>query len=150
MNELQVLADFRAKFRVEELLVVRNEAWSWSVRPAQVTLGAGILSLNRHAARFSEVTPTEMARLAELVAKLEKAMHSAFDYQAINYLMLMMVDHHVHFHVIARYDGARHFAGRDWLDTGWPGFPALAEQQHGGEPGLLAQIRQELGSACAE
>ncbi|MBL8394709.1 MAG: hypothetical protein JNK99_08170 [Candidatus Accumulibacter sp.] len=64
--------------------------------------------------------------------------------------MLLMVDHHVHFRVIARYDGARHFAGRDWLDTGWPGFPALAEQQHGGEPGLLAQIRQELGSACAE
>ncbi|MBL8395366.1 MAG: hypothetical protein JNK99_11575 [Candidatus Accumulibacter sp.] len=94
MNELQMLADFRAKFRVEELLVVRNEAWSWSVRPAQVTLGAGILSLNRHAARFSEVTPTEMARLAELVAKLEKAMHSAFDYQAINYLMLMMIDNH--------------------------------------------------------
>ena len=56
MDESPVLAQFRTKFRVEELLVAKNTAWSWSLRPAQATLGCGILSLNRYAARFSEVT----------------------------------------------------------------------------------------------
>jgi diadenosine tetraphosphate (Ap4A) HIT family hydrolase len=112
-----------------------------------VTLGAGILSLNRHAARFSAVTATEMAALAAIVGSLEHALRSAFDYQAINYLMLMMVDHHVHFHVIPRYDGARRFAGQEWFDRGWPAFPALAEQQHSNHESILAQIREALKSA---
>jgi diadenosine tetraphosphate (Ap4A) HIT family hydrolase len=145
-----VLAGFRAKFRVDELLVARNEAWSWSVRPGQVTLGSGMLSLNRHAARFSAVTAAEMAALAEIVGSLEHALRSAFDYQAINYLMLMMVDHQVHFHVIPRYDGRRHFAGLEWLDRGWPALPPMTAPQHGDHPGILALIRQELASAAVD
>lgn len=147
MEGSQVLADFRAKFRVDELLVVRNDAWTWSVRPAQATLGSGVLSLNRYAARFSDVTAAEMAQLAELVARLEQAVYSAFDYQAINYLMLMMVDHHVHFHVIPRYDGARRFAGQEWFDRGWPAAPVLADAQHGDRADLPALLRQELQAA---
>ncbi len=146
MDESSVLADFRTKFRVEELLVAKNTAWSWSLRPAQATLGCGILSLNRHVARFSEVTAAEMAQLAELLPGLEMALRSAFGYQAINYLMLMMVDHHVHFHVIPRYEGRRQFAGLEWFDHGWPAFPAMAEQQHSNHESILAQIREALKS----
>ncbi len=40
-----VLQDFYAKFRVAELLVLETESWTWSVRPAQPTLGAGIIAL---------------------------------------------------------------------------------------------------------
>jgi diadenosine tetraphosphate (Ap4A) HIT family hydrolase len=147
MDELQVLADFRSKFRVDELLVAHNEAWSWSVRPGQVTLAAGIVSLNRHAARFAEVTAPEMAALAEIVGSLEHALRSAFDYQAINYLMLMMVDHHVHFHVIPRYAGPRSFAGVQWVDRGWPTAPVLAEAQHADRPELPALLQQQLQAA---
>jgi len=147
MDGLQVLAGFRAKFRVDELLVARNEAWSWSVRPGQVTLGAGIVSLNRHAARFSAVTAAEMAALTEIVGSLEHALHGAFDYRAINYLMLMMVDHHVHFHVIPRYDGGRRFAGLDWFDRGWPAPPLLADAQQADRAELPALLRQELQAA---
>jgi diadenosine tetraphosphate (Ap4A) HIT family hydrolase len=149
MDEPDLLGEFRAKFRVDELLVAKTQAWSWSVRPAQATLGCGILSLNRYAARFSEVTATEMAELAELVASLETALEAVSGYDAINYLMLMMVDHQVHFHVIPRYDGSRRFAGVDWLDPGWPALPALAGQQHGEQPGVLALIRETLRAACA-
>jgi diadenosine tetraphosphate (Ap4A) HIT family hydrolase len=146
MDESPVLADFRTKFRVEELLVAKNTAWSWSLRPAQATLGCGILSLNRYAARFSEVTAAEMAQLAELLAGLEMALRSVFGYQAINYLMLMMVDHHVHFHVIPRYEGSRQFAGLEWFDHGWPAFPAMTEQQHSDHERILAEIRETLKS----
>ncbi len=43
------LAEFHEKFRVPELEVVSSAHWTWSVRPVQTTLGAGILSLNRFA-----------------------------------------------------------------------------------------------------
>jgi diadenosine tetraphosphate (Ap4A) HIT family hydrolase len=39
----------------------------------------------------------------------------------INYLMLMMVDPHVHFHVLPRYEGDRSHGGIEVVDAGWPG-----------------------------
>jgi diadenosine tetraphosphate (Ap4A) HIT family hydrolase len=38
-----------------------------------------------------------------------------------------MVDPHVHFHVIPRYEGGRGFAGIEVADAGWPKVPALNE-----------------------
>ena len=150
MSDPQILADFRTKFRVEELLIAKTPSWSWSVRPAQATLGAGVLSLNRHAARFSEVSAAEMAELSELVATAERALKADFDYDLINYLMLMMVDPHVHFHVIPRYRETRQFAGLEWSDSGWPGFPALAEQQHRDDPAILGLLRDALLTTCTK
>ena len=46
-------------------------------------------------------------------------------YERINYLMLMMVDRDVHFHVIPRYDGERQDQGAIFVDAGWPGPPDL-------------------------
>ena len=88
MTETRTFEEFRAKFRVEELNVLENRSWSWSVRPGQPTLGAGILSLNRHAGKFSDVTAEEMKGLAELVGALEGAVKTAFDHAIMNYLML--------------------------------------------------------------
>ena len=45
--------------------------------------------------------------------------------ERINYLMLMMVDPHVHFHVIPRYSGSREWGGLEFADQGWPGPPDL-------------------------
>ena len=144
MTETRTLEEFRAKFRVEELKVLENHSWSWSVRPGQPTLGAGILSLNRHAGKFSEVTAEEMQDLAEMVGILERAVKASFDHAIMNYLMLMMVDHHVHYHVIPRYDTTRAFAGREWVDNGWPALPLIADSQHGADPGLLHLIQEKL------
>ena len=48
-----------------------------------------------------------------------------FDFQKINYLALMMVDPHVHFHVIPRYSSSREFGGATCLDAAWPKPPDL-------------------------
>lgn len=146
-DEARLLADFRSKFQVEELLIAQTQAWSWSVRPAQPTLGAGILSLNRHAACFSAVRADEMAELSELLGLVERSLKAAFSYDIINYLMLMMVDHHVHFHVVPRYAAPRRFAGLDWVDNGWPAFPALADRQHADRSDIPSAIRQALQAA---
>ena len=147
MTETRTLEEFKAKFRVEELKVVANRSWTWSVRPGQPTLGAGILSLNRHAGKFSDVTAGEMQDLAELIGTLEGVIKLAFDHNIMNYLMLMMVDHHVHYHVIPRYEGTRSFAGREWVDNGWPALPVLGDSQHADDPGLLHLIREKLIAA---
>jgi diadenosine tetraphosphate (Ap4A) HIT family hydrolase len=38
----------------------------------------------------------------------------------------MMVDPHVHFHVLPRYEGSREQAGLAVTDAGWPGQPDLS------------------------
>ncbi len=142
MSETEQLAVFREKFRVQELLVYETPAWSWSVRPIQPTLGASVISLNRSAASLSEVSKAEMVEFAEVVGKLENALKKAFCFDRINYLMLMMLDHHVHFHVIPRYETQRQFAGLEWGDSGWPSLPVLAESQH--RDSVLPLIRDVL------
>ena len=144
MGATRTLEEFRIKFRVEELKVTGNSSWTWSVRPGQPTLGAGILSLNRYALKLADVSGAEMQDLADLVGVLEATIQAAFDHNIMNYLMLMMVDHHVHYHVIPRYEGVRTFAGREWVDNGWPALPMLADAQHSDDPNLLHHIQEKL------
>ena len=148
MTESRTLEEFRAKFRVEALKVLENRSWTWSVRPGQPTLGAGIVSLNRYAGKFSDVTKEEMQDLADLVGTLEGTIQQAFNHNIMNYLMLMMVDHHVHYHVIPRYQGTRSFAGSEWVDNGWPALPALADSQHQDDPDVLHLIQEKLIAAA--
>ena len=142
-----VLQDFYTKFRVTELLILESRHWTWSVRPAQPTLGAGVLALRRHALRLAEVTAEEMGDLATMVQQVEARLARCFRHQIMNYLALMMVDHHVHFHALPRYDGPRHFAGRVWVDTGWPAFPAFGDAQHADSPDVLLAIQNTLREA---
>ena len=140
----KALEDFQSKFRVADLLIKEFEFWLWSVRPVQCTLGAGVLSLKRYAEKFSETTREEMTELAEVIARLERTLAAAFSYDKINYLMLMMVDPAVHFHVVPRYASARSFAGMDWQDTGWPALPVLAGES--ASDATLNSIAGELRS----
>ena len=150
MNETHSLEEFRRKFRVAELLVVETASWTWSVRPAQPTLGSGIIALKRHAARLSEATAEEMADLASLCRQVEARIGRCFRHQVMNYLMLMMVDHHVHFHALPRFDGLRDFGGLSWADSGWPSLPAFGETQHADTPGILFAILRALREAAPE
>lgn len=140
------LIAFHEKFRTAELRVLDTAHWTWSVRPAQPTLGATVLSLRRHAAAFSEVGREEMADLATAVATVERATRAAFGNDKINYLMLMMVDPHVHFHVLPRYARAPRLADREWPDGAWPGPPSLAAEPCPAE--LLEAIRKALRDAA--
>lgn len=65
-----------------------------------------------------------MADFAEVVKDIETTL-KIFSYDRINYLMLMMKDRHVHFHIIPRYASYRDFAGLRWTDEGWPLMPPL-------------------------
>jgi diadenosine tetraphosphate (Ap4A) HIT family hydrolase len=148
MNPDHILYDFKLKFRVDEFTIYKNNSWTWSLRPAQPTLGSGILSLNRYALHLSEVTDNEMKDLGSMIFVIEKTMKKTFDYDIMNYLMLMMVDHHVHYHVIPRYKQSKFFGDLSWIDNAWPGVPAISDKQHNDHqeiyPLILTALKHNL------
>ncbi len=111
---------FSKKFRISELLVCETEYWKWSLRPVQVTIGSGVLSLKRPAEHFSDITEIESADLSNMIKIIEDTLSRVFGYLRINYLMLMMVDYQVHFHVIPRYSVPVSFEGKEWADEYYP------------------------------
>ena len=74
---------------------------------------------------------------------IETALQSFVQYEKINYLMLMMVDPHVHFHVLPRYAGSRDWNGLPFPDHGWPGPPDLKSATTL-QPDTLALLREAL------
>lgn len=113
------------KFGFPATLIAEFDHWVVLLRPAQPTLGALILAAKSDATAFGDLPAAAHAELASVTKALESALTGAVGYQRINYLMLMMVDPHVHFHVLPRYEGSRTHAGIDVPDAGWPGQPDL-------------------------
>src|SRR3546814_10708518 len=79
------------------------------------------------------------------ITDIEAALRQAVDYSKINYLMLMMVDPHVHFHVIPRYEGQREAKGLSIEDKGWPNAPALGDavEREAGQTAAFVPRRSE-------
>lgn len=115
-----------AKFGHPHTLVRDYAHWVVLLRPQQPTLGALVLAAKSDATAFADLEPGAFAELAGVVADIETALKSAVRYERLNYLMLMMVDPHVHFHVLPRYDGEREALGLSLRDAGWPKVPNLA------------------------
>nr|NUR37250.1 HIT family protein [Sphingomonas sp.] len=113
------------KFGYPSTLLKEFEHWLVLLRPAQVTLGSLVLAAKSDAAAYSELPREAFAEQAEAVAAIERGLKRFIDYKRINYLMLMMVDPNVHFHVIPRYSRARSWSGIEFPDAGWPGPPRL-------------------------
>ncbi|MBR2268478.1 HIT family protein [Sphingobium sp.] len=114
-----------AKFGWPATLIAEFDHWVVLLRPAQPTLGSLVLAAKSDATAFGDLPGDAHAELKTVTAAIEAALTRAVDYAKINYLMLMMVDPHVHFHVIPRYEGERSAAGLTIADAGWPGQPDL-------------------------
>ncbi|MEO7602259.1 MAG: HIT family protein [Sphingomicrobium sp.] len=116
-----------AKFGYPASLIRDYQHWVVLLRPAQVTLGSLILAAKSDAQAYAQLPPEAFAEQAQVVGHIEQALRVFCAYEKINYLMLMMVDREVHFHVIPRYSKTRTFAGTEFPDHGWPGIPDLAK-----------------------
>lgn len=114
-----------AKFGYPATLIAEFAHWVVLLRPDQPTLGALVLAAKSDATAFGDLPAEAHAELKTVTATIEAALGKAVDYSKINYLMLMMVDPHVHFHVLPRYEGDRSAAGVTVADAGWPGQPDL-------------------------
>jgi len=115
------------RFGYPATLVAAYRHWIVLLRPDQPTLGSLVLAATGEARAFGELPPEAFAELGTVVAHIETALREAVGYEKINYLMLMMVDPHVHWHVIPRYEDVREAAGVAVADAGWPKVPQFAE-----------------------
>jgi diadenosine tetraphosphate (Ap4A) HIT family hydrolase len=115
------------KFGWPATLIRDYRHWVVLLRPAQPTLGSLVLAAKADATAFGDLPAEAHAELKTVTAEIEAALTQAVAYQKINYLMLMMVDPHVHFHVIPRYEGERERDGLSVTDAGWSGPPALGQ-----------------------
>src|SRR5262245_18504919 len=109
------------KFGYPDSLVREYDHWVVLLRPGQVTLGSLVLAAKSDATAFGELTPGAHAELTAITAEIEATLEALIAYERINYLMLMMVDPNVHFHVFPRYQATRGFDGLKIEDKGWPG-----------------------------
>ena len=121
-------------------LIAETAHWAILLRPDQPTLGSLVLAAKSDAEAFSDLPAEAFADLAEATRGIEAMLRAAVDHAKINYLMLMMVDRHVHFHVVPRYEGARVAAGIAVPDRGWPKAPALGEAVSLDADGIAALV----------
>ena len=138
------------RFGYPGTLVAEYDHWAVLVRPAQVTLGSLVLACSEEAQAFSAVSEKAFAEMPGVIRAIEHSLTALWRYNKINYLMLMMADPHVHFHVIPRYEEDQVFNGMTFSDTGWPKLPDLgsAVDLDDSEAARLAQhLRQHWHSA---
>lgn len=113
------------KFGYPGTLLKEFEHWLVLLRPAQVTLGSLVLAAKCDATSYADLSPDAFTEQGEAVRAIEAALRQFTSYDRLNYLMLMMVDPHVHFHVLPRYAEARAWRSLEFPDAGWPGPPRL-------------------------
>lgn len=115
------------KFGYPDSLVGETDHWVVLLRPKQVTVGCVVLACKEDATSLGELSPKAGEEFPVACEKLERSINEAFSPDKFNYLALMMVDPHVHFHVIPRYSGAKEINGVSVPDNGWPKHPRMDE-----------------------
>ena len=136
------------KFGYPDTLIREYDHWVVLLRPAQATLGALILACKDEASQFSDISPAAFTELGQAVGDIERALDSLFDYQKLNYLMLMMVDPDVHFHVLPRFEAEQTFRHVTFSDPGWPGPPDVT-YVNDVDDGVKAALLKDLQDAMA-
>lgn len=114
------------RFGYPDTLIREYDHWLVLLREPQATLGSLILCEKSDATEFSDISMQSFKEMSLVVGDIERALKAAFSYEKINYLMLMMVDPNVHFHVIPRYSQSQSACGLTIADPGWPVVPQLA------------------------
>jgi len=118
--------DTLIKFGYPESVIKSYNHWSVLLRPDQVTLGSLVLVSHSNVHAFGDLSDAAMTELSRVTNDIEASLTDCFSFDKINYLMLMMVDPHVHFHVIPRYSTPIEYHSINVSDEFWPGPPDLS------------------------
>ncbi len=113
------------KFGYPGTMIKDLDHWAIVMRPAQATLGALVLIAKSEATSVASLPTPAYAELQHATQLIERGLKHFRAFNRINYLALMMVDPHVHFHVLPRYAEAQIFDGASFADPGWPVLPDM-------------------------
>ena len=133
------------RFGYPDTLIKEWHHWVVLLRPAQVTLGSLILAARSDATAYSKLPAAAFAEQAIAVRAIEQALAGFCQYERLNYLMLMMVDPNVHFHVIPRFSQPREWNELSFPDHGWPGPPQLKPAIELDDRQII-ELREQLGT----
>lgn len=113
------------KFGFPDTTIQEYDHWVVMLRPKQVTLGSLVLAEKSEATSYGAISEAAQLEQKQVVADIEATLQNLFGAEKFNYLMLMMVDPNVHFHVLPRYSTPATFEGQTFTDTSWSGPPDL-------------------------
>jgi diadenosine tetraphosphate (Ap4A) HIT family hydrolase len=119
------MAKILETFHVNKLLIKEYNNWYLVLRKDQVTLGSLVLIEKNFEKEYSSLPSKSFQELEVIVKDLELVLKNLFQYDKINYLMLMMVDPEVHYHIIPRYSRIKEWNSLKFHDFGWPKTPNL-------------------------
>ena len=85
------------RFGYPQSLVHEYDGWVVLLRNDQITVGSLVLAVKSEATSLSGVAAETLAELGSVSGDIERALAATFAPDKLNYLMLMMVDPHVHF-----------------------------------------------------
>jgi glycerol-3-phosphate cytidylyltransferase len=141
------------KFGIDDNLILSYHHWHLLLRFKQPTLGSLILICKGSYSAFSDLPKAASHEMHEIIPQIEIILKDEFAYSNINYLMLMMLDPEVHFHIIPRYEFEVQFEGAIYQDTNWPAPPNLAADigiSKEIKKNLLARLRSRFTEADAK
>ncbi len=139
------------KFGYPESLIRSYQYWHVLLRPAQPTLGSLVLICKENVSHYADISKSAMQEKHQLIGDIESVLSKRFNYSKINYLMLMMVDPAVHFHVLPRYEHAVEFCDKEFADESWPGPPDITADlslDNIYHQELLKTLRNDFTSLC--
>lgn len=131
------------KFGGDASLVGETAYWSVLVRPKQVTIGSLVLLAKESVLQLHELSNDALADLGEVTRRLEGALAAVVAHDKINYLLLMMKDPQLHFHVLPRRESSIELFGAQWTDSNWPKPPVMSEVVTDDEE-VVARLRTRL------
>jgi diadenosine tetraphosphate (Ap4A) HIT family hydrolase len=114
------------KFDYENLLLKEYKNWYLLLRKEQVTLGSLVLIEKSFQTKYSNISSESFSEFGDIVKDIESTLGKLFSFDKINYIMLMMTDDEVHYHVIPRYSKDTMFSNVAFKDNGWSGLPDFA------------------------
>jgi diadenosine tetraphosphate (Ap4A) HIT family hydrolase len=124
-----MISQTTVRFGYPNTLIREYEYWTVLLREQQVTLGSLVLCAKSDVTEFSALPSNAFIEMGVVIKDIERVLKAVFEYDKINYLMLMMVDPNVHFHVIPRYAEERSACGLKISDSGWPATPNLGDSR---------------------
>jgi len=135
------------KFNFNNLLIKEYENWYLLLRNEQITIGFLVLIEKSFKIKYSDISSESFEEFGSIVQDIETTLTKLFIYDKINYLMLMMVDDEVYYHIIPRYSKDCVFENITFKDKGWSGLPDFSNNNKINEKvthKLLNFIKTEL------
>jgi glycerol-3-phosphate cytidylyltransferase len=113
------------KFGYPKTVIKEYMNWVLLLRLEQYTLGSLVLVHKKPTNQLSKISNDASNEYDQIVKEVEHHLSNLFNYDKINYMMLMMKDPVVHYHIIPRYKKSIYFLGNAFIDPDWPGVPTL-------------------------